>query len=160
MWGFYYTLTEEPCQWAPTNAKLCSVRRGIWFHPNIKTSVSEAAAGTHVLHSVLHGGTSLSLAPVCHSQLLGEAHIFPFLKNEEQNLYFLTLSVAQEEEEGGSAFLFVWAPTGQSTYLWCRRSWLCSLPNRLRMNPAPCVRHQKGVKESSDQKEQVIKEQK
>lgn len=80
IWGFYYTLKEEPFQWAPTNAKLCCVRRGTWFSPKIRTAVSEAAGGVHVPHSVLRGGFCLSLAQVCHSRLLEEAQLFPFLK--------------------------------------------------------------------------------
>lgn len=90
-----------------------------------------------------------------------ERHIsFLFSKypNGEQNLYFLTLSLAEEEEVGGGASLFISPSTDQWSCFWCRSSWLCSLPNLLRMNPAHCVRHQKRVKESADQKEQVIRE--
>lgn len=134
---------------SPCNAKLCCVRRSTCFSPKSSTAVSEAAGGVHVPHSVLHQGSCLSLAQICHSQLLGKAHIFPFLEIPKWRMkfYLLTLFVAEEEEAGDGASFNVWPSTGQSTCLWCRSSWLSCLPNLLRMNPAPCVRHQKRVKE-------------
>lgn len=156
-WGFCYTLKEEPCQWAPTNAKLWWVRRGTWFSSKARTAVSEAAGGALVPHSVLHGGTSLSLAQICHSQLLGEAHIFPFLKISKWGMKFLFSNPAcgrGGRSRGWSLPLFMAIHWSEHLPL-VQKLWLCSLPNLLRINPVPCVRHQKRARESSGQKEQI-----